>query len=186
MLDIALHTDDAQDAPVVVQDLAAAYLALRNALPLAAVFHGSLANTHGERFRVQRLDAWEVTGLAGVDPGFVRQTLWELLDIAMLNVIWSDEPMNAIAPGSSPARVVRVANAIKVHLITMAACWPLCYQHAELDGELSITAVIASADSVNIDDWGTFFNAIGGVQPRKGKFKHKAPIGDMEESDGGN
>jgi len=75
VLATAQQINDAQDAPVVIQDLCAAYLALRNALPLAAVQHGSLANNHDEQVLAKRLDEWESGAVQPAIPGAVQQAL---------------------------------------------------------------------------------------------------------------
>jgi len=86
-----------------------------------------------------------------------------------------------IAPGTNPVGLVRVANAVKVHLITMSATWPLCCQHAQLNGAFSIHTMIGSADHVNVTDWNQFFTQIGGVQPGQGQFAHTSGIGDVHD-----
>jgi hypothetical protein len=178
--DISL-SHDPQEAPLVLQDLCAAYLALRNALPLAAVNYGAPANNHGEQNWAAALDTWEAGGLALADRGAVQQQLWQLLDIGKLSAVYTTTILKDTAPGSDPDPLVRVASAIKVHLITMTATWPSCCQHAVLDGQFSIEAAIAAADDINILNWPHFLGLIGGVQMGQGDYPHPKGIGNAQD-----
>jgi hypothetical protein len=180
---LAAQVNDAEDAPLVLQDLCAAYLAVRNALPLAAVNYGSPAGNHGEQRWVAALDGWEAGALAGVDHGLVQHHLWSLLDIAKLNTVFTATSITLVdlAPGSDPNPLVRVATAIKVHVITMTAIWPQCCQHAQLNGAFSIAAVIKAAGDIVISnaDWPGVLLQIG-AQANQGNHLLPLPIGDEQ------
>jgi|GEM_PF-3668690 len=180
---LAVQVNDAEDAPLVLQDLCAAYLALRNALPLAAVNYGSPAGNHGEQNWAAALDGWEAGALAGIDHGLVQHHLWSLLDIAKLNTVFTATSITLadLAPGSGPNPLIRVATAIKVHLITMTAIWPRCCQHAQLNGAFSIAAVIKAAGDIVISgaDLPGFLIQTG-AQADQGNYLLPLPIGDEQ------
>jgi hypothetical protein len=135
---------------IVMQDLASAYLSIRNLLPLAAVNYGSPAEGHGER--VNRLRAWE--GLGVVPDAEVAQALtdlWKLFDSNLLGDIFNPHQLNDFAPGADRDGFRRVVDALKVHLITAKAAWPICCAQVGLETKWSVCKILGANDMLELN-----------------------------------
>jgi hypothetical protein len=90
--------------------------------------------------------------------------------VAKLNCLWDSNMDPAIAPGAPNNPLLRLARAIKAHLITVTLIWPNCAAYAQLNGEYSIISLIDGCDDIFIADYAPLFHAIGGVQLGLGGF----------------
>jgi hypothetical protein len=129
-----------------LQRLAAAYLAMRNAMPLAALSRGSPAGSGGETRHLRALDGHERRPGKRDD---IRDHMWGLVDQPALVDLYSLGGVNrrAVAPGAPDDDVDRLIAAVGTHLDTLEAAWPDAFAAA---GMRSTGAVLHLIDTLGL------------------------------------
>jgi hypothetical protein len=132
----------------VLQEFAAAYLQLRNTVPLAEV---NLEHpSGGEDLRPIREHE---SGARDVDSERLRSAMWRQLDVRALARIATDSVTADKAPGidATPAqaslvteRRARVHDLLRTHLTSMLASYPRCFAHAALGDPGSVRDFLKS------------------------------------------
>ncbi len=120
----------------LTQELASAYLAFRNALPLAAVLAGSPANYSGEAELRSRLNADEDRTAARRTASKISADMLGFLDTGSLNFVNDDEMARSGAPGSADNADMRVEHTLTNHAVTMKQSWPDAFDRAHLSGAI--------------------------------------------------
>ncbi|MGI5241549.1 hypothetical protein [Dactylosporangium sp. CA-139066] len=128
-----------------LQACAAAYLALRNAMPLAGVDRGAMANSRNEARHALLLSRAQQGTPAS--PAAVRTAMWGLLDSAALKFIY-DGIDRYQAPGSNRSALGRVADALSVHLDTLEQAWPVPFAEVNMRSYASIQGFVGALNMV--------------------------------------
>lgn len=128
-----------------IQTFAAAYLRLRNTLPLAAL---ELERPEGGA-PLASVRAHESAAQV-VDAGELRDELWGLLDRRAVARLAVAALQARVAPGIDAAnagaaeRRGRIVDVIRTHLASMRATYPVSYRRARLGGATSVTDFLQS------------------------------------------
>jgi hypothetical protein len=129
-----------------LQDLATAYLALRNALPWTAILHGGPANNKNESWAAATLDQYEAD-LDNADANEACGALWGLLDLDNLAEVYQDTHVHG--PLRDPDQRLRAL--LYVHYQTVAAAWPQCYARSEFASVSSIRYGLGRMQMTDVD-----------------------------------
>ena len=160
-----------------LQELAAAYLTLRNATPLSVTHDVAVAQGHGEggargdlqaaeqannerEQARQELEAAEL-GQDTIADTKVRELLWKLLDARAVNFLVRTEPAietpraNSPVPGNVPGetRARRLAETVAQHLLTIRRAYPALYRRADMDGEDSLRSLLGDEADVLVGEY---------------------------------
>ena len=145
---IATPNNYSEDEKIaMLQEFAAAYLQLRNTVPLAAVV---LQNPSGGA-AMDAIRAHEM-GVRVVPADDLRRALWKHLDVRAVGLLSTAGVEAKKAPGIDASlmadndvdaeRKLRVANVLRDHLITMQASYPNSFTHAQLGSLNSVRAYL--------------------------------------------
>jgi hypothetical protein len=153
-----------------LHDLAAAYICLRNALPLVAVRVGAYANSGGEPEALRRLDRYERTPGSG-QPAEICGALWRLLDMKAMGEMYDDDiDLADVAPGAPTDRNLRLQWVLDAHHRSIRALWPGAYKISGFASENSLRYAIdelaVSTDAFQRIRDAALFDAPGGTVPR--------------------
>lgn len=146
----------------LVQRLAKAFLAYRNAIPLSQVDIGR-ATGHGEPAVLDELrplndfrEGWEADPDNGDElrlkagaAASARQAMWGLLDAGAIRALYALTLSPATAPGildgpDDGGAAIRIADLIVQHLWTLENTYESAFRAIEMDGQPSIRAYLTS------------------------------------------
>lgn len=127
------------DAVLAIEDLAGAYVMMRNALPMAAIQYGSTADSKSEGHAMRLIRDWRSKKRA-INPNEVCWILWRLLDANAMATLYTDNNrLNEWAPGAPANADQRVFTVLSVHLATIEAAFPELASAASLRSVSSVT-----------------------------------------------
>ena len=142
-------------------DLATSYLALRNALPLAAVDYGAPAGSGGEPEALRRLDGYEAG--TRTRPGrHICGAMWKLLSLSNVGHVFGGAGLARLAPGAPADPVTRLVWIFATHRTAVRSLWPLSYGLSGFNTRNSLRYAIAQAGGLLLDDdqWQRLFTAL--------------------------
>jgi hypothetical protein len=122
--------------------LAGAYVMMRNALPMAAIFRGSTADAKSEGHAMKLIRTWRSKKRA-INRNEVCWILWRLLDAdAMASLYTDNDRVNEWAPGAPAKPDQRVFAVLSVHLATIEAAFPELARAGSLRSVSSVAWVL--------------------------------------------